>query len=131
MKTKTIKQTVVIDASPHDIFETLLDSSKHAALADSSAVIDRSVGGSFNIYDGYITGTNLELEQDTKIVQLWRAEEDCWPKEHFSRLRIILEKTDGGTKLEFTQEDVPEECYDDIYKGWYDFYWNPLKEMLK
>ena len=116
MNTKTIKQTVVIDASPHDIFETLLDAAKHAVLVDSNAVIDRSVGGSFNIYDGYITGTNLELEEDKKIVQLWRAEEDCWPEEHFSRLTIILKKTGGGTEIEFTQEEVPEECYDAIYQ---------------
>jgi hypothetical protein len=37
------------------------------------AEISREVGGAYSAYSGYITGQNLELLPDQKIVQSWRA----------------------------------------------------------
>ncbi len=132
MKTKTINQTVIItDAAPHDIYEIFMDSKKHAKLVNSTAKISRETGGGFEVFDGYIDGTNIELVNDRKIVQNWRGEEDCWPKDHYSKLTIILEKEKNGTRINLTQEGVPEECADDFDKGWYEFYWNPMQELFK
>ncbi|MCL5071681.1 MAG: SRPBCC domain-containing protein [Actinobacteria bacterium] len=132
MNTKTINQTILIkNASPHEIYEIFMDSRKHAKLVDSSAVISRNIGGKFKIYDGYISGKNIELDQDKKIVQYWRGNEDEWPKEHYSKLSIILDKDDRGTKITLVQEEVPDKYYDDFYKGWYDFYWTPLQKMFE
>ncbi|MHB1252599.1 MAG: SRPBCC domain-containing protein [Candidatus Humimicrobiaceae bacterium] len=131
MNTKTINQTVLIkNASPHEIYEIFMDSKKHAKLVNSSAVINRNIGGKFQIYDGYISGKNIKLEQDKKIVQNWRGEEDLRPKEHYSKLSIILDKDDSGTKITSIQEEVPDKYYDNFYKGWYDFYWTPLQKMF-
>ena len=132
MKTSNINQTVIITgATPHDIYEILMDEKKHAKLVNSSARIDRTEGGKFEIYDGYIEGTNIELVQDKKIVQYWRGEEECWPREHFSKLTIELEKEKDSTRITLYQEGVPQECVDDFDNGWYEFYWNPLQELFK
>lgn len=132
MKTSNINQTVIITgATPHDIYEILMDEKKHAKLVNSSASIDRTEGGKFEIYDGYIEGTNIELVRDKKIVQYWRGEEECWPREHFSKLTIELEKEKDSTRITLYQEGVPQECVDDFDNGWYEFYWNPLQELFK
>ena len=73
METKTIRQSVAIRASTHDVYEALMDSRKHAQFTGDKASISRKVGGKFSVFDGYSEGTNLELIQDTKIVQTWRA----------------------------------------------------------
>jgi uncharacterized protein YndB with AHSA1/START domain len=73
METKTVKQSVTIKVSPHDVYEALMDSRKHAQFTGDKASISRKVGGKFSVFDGYSEGTNLELIQDTKIVQAWRA----------------------------------------------------------
>jgi activator of HSP90 ATPase len=78
MKTKTIRQTLSIHTSAREVFEMLMDEKKHALFTGSLAQIDRNVGGKFSTNDGYSTGTNLELFQDNKIVQTWRAGD--WPK---------------------------------------------------
>jgi activator of HSP90 ATPase len=131
LKTKTIKQSVIINnASPHQIYDLLMDSKKHTELVDSKSTISKKVGGKFRIYDGYIEGSNIELKKDEKIVQNWRGEEDCWPKDHYSKLIIELQPVSEGTKLTLTQSEVPEECYESFYKGWYDFYWKPMQEMF-
>ena len=132
MNTKTISQTVIIaGASPHELYEIFMDEKKHAKLINSIAKISREIGGKFEIYDEYIDGANIELEQDKKIVQSWRGEEDYWPEGHYSKLTINFEKDKGGTRVTLLQEDVPEECAESFDKGWQDFYWNPMQELFK
>lgn len=128
MNTRTIRQSVIFDARPHLIYEMLLDSKKHQAFTGSKAFIDRKIGGKFSTWDGYSTGTNVELAEDKKIVLRWRASD--WPEGHFSTATFELVKLDGQTKLNFTQEGVPEELYDSVSKGWTDFYWDKMKKAI-
>jgi activator of HSP90 ATPase len=129
METKTIRQSVTIKASPHDVYEALMDSKQHAEFTGGRAAISRKVGGKFTAFDGYARGVNLELVPDKKIVQTWRAED--WPEGHYSKATFTFTKVEGGTKLTFTQTGVPEDQYASISQGWRDYYWAPMKEMLE
>ncbi len=130
MKTRTIRQQVTLKASPHAVYEALLDSAQHSAFTGAPAVISREVGGAFTVFDGYASGTNLELVPDSRIVQAWRADEEGWPAEHYSRATFALRAVPGGTRLTFTQSGVPAQHYDSIRQGWIDYYWTPMKAML-
>lgn len=129
MNTKSIKESVIIKANPHDVYEALMDSKKHAKFTGGKASISREVGGKFSAFDGYAEGVNLELVPDKKIVQTWRAED--WPEGHYSKATFSLNKVEGGTRLTFTQTGVPEEQQEAVAQGWRDYYWTPLKEMLE
>jgi activator of HSP90 ATPase len=129
MKVKTIKQEIMFDSSPHEIYELLMDSEKHASITGDQAIISRDVGGKISAGDGYIDGENLDLIPDKKIVQKWRGSD--WPERHYSTATFELEKLGNQTKLMFVQTDVPEEQYEMISQGWYDYYWEPMKSMLK
>ena len=129
MKDKTIQQSITFKTSPHEIYETLMDSNKHSELTGGTAVISREVGGKFTAFDGYSEGVNIELVPDRKIVQSWRASD--WPQGHYSQVTFLLKEIKGGTRLTFTQTGVPEEYYEDISQGWHDYYWTPLKDMLE
>jgi activator of HSP90 ATPase len=129
MKTKTVRQTVTFKATPHEIYEMLMDSGKHARFTGDKATISRTVGGRFSVYDGGLTGVNLELVPDRRIVQSWRSSD--WPEGHFSRVTFALAEVAGGTRLAFRQSGVPEDEYDDISQGWRDYYWEPMREMLR
>jgi uncharacterized protein YndB with AHSA1/START domain len=100
METKTVKQSVTFKASPHDVYEALMDSKKHAQFTGDKASISRKIGGKFSIFDGYSEGTNLELIPGNKIVQTWRASD--WAKGHYSRVTFSLKEVEGGTRLSFT-----------------------------
>lgn len=69
MAVKTIRQSVTFRASPHQVYEALMDSRKHAQFTGGKASISRQVGGKFSTYDGYAEGVHLELVPDEKIVQ--------------------------------------------------------------
>ncbi len=131
MKTKTLRQSVVFKASPHDVYELLMDSKKHGELTGSTAKISREVEGKFSIYRGEVEGSNLVLVQDRKIVQAWRYAMEGWPEGHFSKAIFSIHKLNGKTKLSFVQTGVPAECADSIAEGWKEYYWKPMKKMLE
>ncbi|MDQ7825696.1 MAG: SRPBCC family protein [Candidatus Eremiobacteraeota bacterium] len=124
-----IRQSVTFNAPPHEVYEALMDSKKHEAFTRDKAHISRKPGGTFTAYGGYITGKNLELYEDEKIVQLWRTDE--WPEGHFSTVTYRLKDLHGSTKLTFTQDGIPEEFCESIRKGWHEYYWRPLKKLLE
>jgi activator of HSP90 ATPase len=106
----------------------LMDSKRHAKFTGAAAKISRKVGGTISAYDGYITGENLELATDKKIVQWWRGSD--WEGGVFSQVTFSLAKVKGGTKITFTQTGVPDDRHAAIKKGWIDFYWKPMKAMI-
>ena len=120
MKTKSIRHTITLDASPHDVYEMRMDENKHARFTAGAAQISRDVGGAFVTNNGYSTGTNKELVQDTTIVQTWRASDR--PEDHYSTLTITLSPLSSKTKLFFVQTGVPEDLYGEISQRWYDYY---------
>jgi activator of HSP90 ATPase len=129
MKTKTIKQSVTFKASPHEVYQALMDSRKHSKFTGGKASIGKKKGARFTAYDGYIEGIILDLVADQKIVQSWRGSD--WPNGHYSEATFSLKQVDDGTLLELSQTGVPDQFYEDISQGWYDFYWTPMKEMLE
>ncbi|HEY5270710.1 MAG TPA: SRPBCC family protein [Anaerolineales bacterium] len=126
---KIIKQTVTFKATPHEVYDVLMDSKKHAAFTGGKARISRAVGGSMMAYDNYITGKNVELVPDKKIVQDWRAVD--WPEGYFSRVTFEFTAVSEGTRLDFTHADVPEGTEEEFTQGWIDNYWEPMKRTLE
>ena len=120
--TKTIEPSVTFNASPHDVYEALMDSEKHSRFSGAKADISREVGGAFTAYDGALSGTILELVPDEKIVQTWRGSDDGWAPGHYSTATFSLEAIDGGTRLTFVQTGVPEQSLEQISQGWQTFY---------
>lgn len=129
LKTRTLRQSAVFRASPHDIYEMLMDSKLHSRFSGAKASISRKKGGRFTAYDGWINGRNIEIVKDKKIVQEWRGAD--WPEKHYSKVTYKISRNGNGAKLSFTQTGVPEDKYIDISKGWKEHYWEKMKASLK
>lgn len=128
LKAKIIKQTVTFNVAPAKVYAALLDSKLHAKFTGEKAKMSTKVGGKFTAYGDYITGKNLELVPNKKIVQLWRGAD--WPDGVYSTATFEFSKVAGGTKMIFTQTGVPVDSYEDIKQGWKDFYWERMKELF-
>ena len=130
MKTKEIKQSVVIGASPKAVFDSLMKEKKHAEFTGESAKIDPKIGGQFFCYGKYISGRNLELVPSKLIVQAWRSQD--WPEGHYSLVTYKLDEAGKGkTRITFTQIGVPASDFKAKSSGWKMHYWEPLKQMLE
>ena len=118
--------SIVLPATPLEIYSAFLSSEGHAALTGSPARVDGKVGGKFSAWEGYIFGTTLELEAPRRIVQAWRTTE--FPEDApDSRVEILLEAVQGGTKLTLTHTDMPLDQVDSYRQGWEDFYFKPMR----
>jgi len=126
---RIIEQTVTFKATPHEVYEALMDSKKHAAFTGGKASISRTVGGNFMAYDNYIAGKNIALVPDKKIVQDWRTVD--WPEGNFSHVTFEFTAVPEGTRLDFTHVDVPEGTEEEFTQGWIDNYWEPMKAFLE
>lgn len=123
--TVTITQGAMLPAEPSAVFRALMDAKQHAAFTGAAARIQPAVGGRFSVWDGYASGTTLELQPGRKIVQSWRASD--WPIGQSSVVSMTLVKASTGTKLLFRQTGVPAEFAADVAQGWKEYYWTPLK----
>jgi activator of HSP90 ATPase len=105
-----------------------MDEKIHTRFTASDAQISRQVGGTFTAYDGYISGKNIELIPDRKIVQEWRAVD--WEPQQTSLITLEFSVVPEGTQLVFTHSGLPEGSEDDFAQGWIDNYWNPMRNMF-
>ena len=131
MKTKlrTIKQKVIIPASPKEVYDAYTDPKKHSAFTESKATGKPVVGGKFTAWDGYIFGKYLELDDGKRVVQEWSSTD--FPKGYGpSRLELSFNKVPKGTELVMVHSNIPEEQADETADGWVEWYWDPLKKYF-
>lgn len=128
MKTKDLRQSVTFNAKPAEVYDALMNSRKHAKFTGAPCSISTKVGGKFSAFEGYLAGENLELVKNKKIVQKWHTVK--WPKGHYSRVTFRFKPHMGGTRMSFYHSGIPAPSYDSIKKGWYEHYWEPMKEMF-
>src|SRR5712691_4442149 len=122
---KTIRQTATIHgATPHDIYETIMDSKKHTKLSGSRTTVSRRVGGAFKVGRD-LEGTSLRLIKDKKIVQSWR--ETDWPKGLYFRATFSLARANGGTVIRCRQPCVSDREDRPVERCWSQYYWEPPK----
>jgi uncharacterized protein YndB with AHSA1/START domain len=128
-KVRTIKQKVVISASPKEVYDAYVDPKKHSEFIGSKATGKAVVGGKYTAWDGYIFGKYLELDDGKRVVQEWTSTD--FPKgSDPSRLELCFNKVPTGTELVMVHSNVPEEQADEAAEGWIEWYWNPLKEYF-
>jgi activator of HSP90 ATPase len=114
---------------PEEIYQAWLSSQEHSAMTGSPAYIEGAVGGEFRAWDGYISGRTLELSRNQRIVQAWRTSEfpDGAPD---SRIELLLEEVDGGTKVTLIHTHMPEDQVESYRQGWEDFYFKPMRQYF-
>ena len=127
MKTKTIKQKVIIPASPKEVYDAYVDPKILSKITGSKATGKAVVGGKYTAYGDSILGKYLELEDGKRVVQDWTNNDYGFTS---SRLELCFNKTPGGTELIMVLSDVPEEQADEVLEGWIEYFWDPYKKYF-
>ena len=121
--------STVLPAPAQYVYEAWLSSDEHSTMTGGAARIDPVVGGQFSAWDGYITGTTLELEPYRRIVQSWRTVE--FPADApDSRLEMTLEENAGETRLTLKHGEIPAGQGCSYKSGWVDNYFDPMKDYF-
>lgn len=117
------------NASPEKVYEALLDERRFAAFSGAPAAIQREEGGSFNLVRGRVTGRNVELVPNRRIVQAWRVVP--WEAGIYSIVHFELTPTTTGTHLTLDHSGFPPEDVAARNLGWQRVYFEPLKRYLE
>lgn len=133
---KTIKLTERFSCRAVDMYEILMDENRWKGFTQSNAKISKNVGGEFSIFDGSVTGTNVELQEGKLIVQKWRF--GSWPDGVFSTVKLTFEEPEPGvTIVKLVQTDVPEEdrygnetVVENTERGWRDLIFHKIRAIF-
>ncbi|XP_062112178.1 uncharacterized protein LOC133823422 [Humulus lupulus] len=133
---KTISLTEKFSCRARDMFEILMDENRWKGFTSSNARINKEVGGEFSIFDGSVTGTNLELQEGKLIVQKWRF--GSWSDGIHSTVRLTLDETEPGvTVVKLTHTDIPEEdrygnatVVENTERGWRDLIFHKIRAVF-
>ncbi len=124
MKSEFTVSTLLI-ISPEEAFAAWLDSDLHSRMTGSKAVVSSEINGKFEAWDGYISGTNLELEIGKRILQSWRTAEFT-ENEPDSNIELIFEPDGDGCKITLRHWDLPEHGAH-YESGWEESYFTPMR----
>lgn len=135
-----IHQEPVFTASRKRVYDALTDAKQFDKviqlsgvmqamhLPDKPAEISREAGGAFKLFGGYITGRQVELVPNERIVQAWRA--GGWNPGIYSIAKFELVEQGSGTKIIFDHTGFPKGKAEVLASGWKAHYWEPLEKLL-
>ena len=122
---KSLKKYFLIAAPPEDVYLALTNPLTLHLWTGEEAIMSTEPDSEFSLWDGGITGKNLEFVDGKMIVQEWYFGE----QEEKSIVTIKLHPHDEGTSVELRHTNIPDEAYDDIAEGWRESYFGALREF--
>lgn len=127
----SLKVEDVIPASAKQIYSDWLSSNGHTDMTGGEAEISDQNGADFKAWDGYISGSNIQLVTNLKIRQHWRTVE--FPESAAdSILEVKLEPiNEHSTKVIISQTNLPDGDGPKYTDGWRDHYFSPMKQYYK
>jgi activator of HSP90 ATPase len=123
---KDYKKYYLVNATPEEIYMALTNPVTIQLWTGEQAEMSTEPGSEFSLWEGSISGRNLEFEPNKKIVQQWYFGEQEEP----SIVTIKLHPDKHGTSLELRHTNIPDADYDDIVNGWNDVYIGSIQEFF-
>ncbi len=115
---KTFKKTFKINAEPSDIYSALTNPVTIELWSGYPAVMSDEPGSEFSLWEGDITGKNLEFVKDKKVVQEWFFGDQT------EKSLVTINITPDGENSLVTVEhsNIPDDDFADISEGWREYY---------
>ncbi len=127
---ESIKLSQVLPVSAKRLFDAWISTREHTKFTGGHAEIDARNGGRFSLQDGYITGKTISLQPYGRIVQSWRTT-DFPASCSDSKLEILFQKVDSGTRITILHSDIPTGQSKDYEQNWIDNYLEPMKKYFE
>jgi len=123
---KNLKRYFTLNAEPRDVYNALTNKNMIEIWTGEEAQMEPIPDSEFSLWEGSISGLNLEFEENRKIVQQWNFE----GQQGKSIVTIILHPHIKGTSVELLHTNIPDEAFDNISEGWVEDYFGALRELF-
>jgi activator of HSP90 ATPase len=119
---KTFKKSFKINAEPSDIYSAVTNPFTIELWTGYPAIMSEVPGSEFSLWDGDITGTNLEFIRDKKVVQEWYFGDQS----EKSTVSITIHPDKGNSVVTVEHINIPDEDFADIAEGWREYYFGAI-----
>ncbi|MCX6256012.1 MAG: SRPBCC domain-containing protein [Bacteroidia bacterium] len=115
---KTFKKTFKINTEPSDVYSAVTNPYTIELWSGYPAQMSTEPGSQFSLWEGDITGKNLEFVQDKKVVQEWYFGDQV----EKSVVIITIAPDQGNSLVTVEHTSIPDEEFKDIAEGWREYY---------
>lgn len=124
---KNFKRHYIIPAEPEEMYSALTNPIALKLWTGEEAEMSTEPGSEFSLWEGSISGKNMEFEEGKKIVQEWYFGE----QDEKSIVTIKLHPDKHGTSMEVLHTNIPDDDFEDIIEGWNNVYVESLIHFFK
>ena len=126
---RIVKQSVLLPATPKELYATYLNPRRHGAFTGGKVVISARPGSNFRAFGGALKGRVLQTIPGRLIVQSWRSSSF---RKSDPDSTLIIRFTPEGKKgrVDLVHVNVPDHDYNGVNKGWKSYYWKPWRKYL-
>jgi len=123
---KTFKKTFKINAEPSDVYAALTNPALIELWSGYPAEMSTIPGAEFTLWEGDITGKNIEFIPDKKVVQEWYFGDQS--EESIVTITIEKDRDDSVVNVEHT--NIPDKDFADIAEGWREYYFGAIINLF-
>jgi activator of HSP90 ATPase len=123
---KTFKKTFKINAEPSDVYSALINPFTIELWSGYPAIMSEEPGSEFSLWEGDITGRNLEFIKDKTIVQEWCFGEQ--PEKSVVTITIQPDRENCQVTVEHT--NIPDKDFAEIAEGWREYYIGAIADFF-
>ena len=123
---KDFKKYYQLSAEPEEVFTALTNPATIQLWSGEPAEMSTEPGSEFSLWEGSISGKNLDFVPGKKIVQEWYFGDQEIP----SIVTILIHAHKSGSSVELRHTNIPDEDYENIVEGWNQNYFGSLDEFF-
>jgi activator of HSP90 ATPase len=123
---KTFKKTFKINAESSDVYSALTNPFTIELWSGYPAQMSTEPGSEFSLWEGDISGKNLEFIENRKVVQEWYFGNQSVK----SIVTIIISPDRENSIVTVEHSNIPDEDFKDISEGWREYYFDAISNFF-
>ncbi len=124
---KDYRQTIHIKTDREEVFNAITNPLTIELWSGYPAQIQPVSDSEFSLFDGDITGRNINVESPSLLEQEWYFGD----QPDTSIVRIDLTEEKGKTEIRLSHTNIPDDAFENISEGWKKYYLGALKSYLE
>ena len=128
---RSIALSITIKATPREVFKALTDSKSIRRWSGQRARVEPTIGGRFEMFDGWVKGKVLAYENGKVLSYTWHPAD--WNAETPSSIvRYKFSKSGRNTKVSLAHTGFPNAASKKEHQaGWKEHVFSPLKDFFE
>ncbi len=124
---KSFSHIYIINAPLKQVWNALTIPEEIENWGAGPAQMEDLPGARFSLWNGEIHGWNTKVVSQKELHQDWFGGKWSEP----SKVVITLNQSERQTKVELHHTNIPDSDFEDIKKGWSQYYFGPLKDYCE